>query len=434
MPAAVMDEFGGEADVVRLRPGATPAKPTEVCISCPDVVGLGSDLARILFDFGLVVTRGDFSTDGKWCFVVFEVFTGEGAPPCKWRLLKSRLEHVCPSPQPRTLTDELESPRPPPSSPKMYMFQVCASDRCGVLHDVTQTLWQEQMSIHQVHVSTSPDNNAVDLFFVTDDKNELPSEVRAADVCEAVCDTLRDCVTNCSMWPAPCHSPPFKWSSQEVREDEPADLLQDCDDLFQRQTHLTEWTHHDENQPSSTVVSVDNTTSKNHTLLYVRARDRKGLLYDLLRVMKDVSMQVSYGKIKSTDSFCEMDLLVRQADGSTLPDKLQDEVKRQLRIAIESPIRIACGNKGTDAACTELLVVTPVDKGGGVRPRVLIDVTAALRELAVSVFKADIHHIWSEGRHEEVHRFLLTNSRGQPIASIKDRMRICKRVRAYLMG
>ena len=78
----------------------------EVRISCPDATGLGCDVARMLFDFGLRITdgalhpfpmvtpwapilshllrnsefahefydpAGDVSTDGKWCFLIFKV-------------------------------------------------------------------------------------------------------------------------------------------------------------------------------------------------------------------------------------------------------------------------------------------------------------------------------------------------------------------------
>ena len=45
----------------------------EVKICSPDKAGFGCDLARTMFDFGLTVERGDFSTDGKWSFLMFKV-------------------------------------------------------------------------------------------------------------------------------------------------------------------------------------------------------------------------------------------------------------------------------------------------------------------------------------------------------------------------
>ena len=38
----------------------------QVRVTCPDKTGLGSDITRTIFDFGLVTTKGDFATDGKW--------------------------------------------------------------------------------------------------------------------------------------------------------------------------------------------------------------------------------------------------------------------------------------------------------------------------------------------------------------------------------
>ncbi len=38
-------------------------------------------------------------------------------------------------------------------------------------------------------------------------------------------------------------------------------------------------------------VGVDNDTSPAHTLLTLRCRDRKGLLYDLFRALKDIDLR-----------------------------------------------------------------------------------------------------------------------------------------------
>ena len=47
-------------------------RSADVRICSPDATGFGCDLARTMFDFGLVVERGDFSTDGKWAFLMFK--------------------------------------------------------------------------------------------------------------------------------------------------------------------------------------------------------------------------------------------------------------------------------------------------------------------------------------------------------------------------
>lgn len=45
-------------EYVVVRRGKTLADPSEITINCPDKVGLGCDLARIVFEFGLSVVKG----------------------------------------------------------------------------------------------------------------------------------------------------------------------------------------------------------------------------------------------------------------------------------------------------------------------------------------------------------------------------------------
>ena len=107
---------------------------------------------------------------------------------------------------------------------------------------------------------------------------------------------------------------------------------------------------------------------------------------------------------------------------------------------------------GLDEITTELRVIAPLDISGFTRPRVLLDVTEALRQLNVMVFKADIIIDSRSGggggrgrraavrsargsarRGGKVHRFLLTDERGQPISSVRDRKVICNRVLGVLL-
>ena len=48
----------------------------EFRVTCPDKTGLGADICRVVFEFGLVVTRGDFTTDGVWALVLLTVRAG----------------------------------------------------------------------------------------------------------------------------------------------------------------------------------------------------------------------------------------------------------------------------------------------------------------------------------------------------------------------
>ena len=53
------------------------APAAEFRLTCPDKTGLGADICRVAFEFGLVVTRGDFSTDGVWALVLLTVRAGK---------------------------------------------------------------------------------------------------------------------------------------------------------------------------------------------------------------------------------------------------------------------------------------------------------------------------------------------------------------------
>ena len=50
-------------------------------------------------------------------------------------------------------------------------------------------------------------------------------------------------------------------------------------------------------QYNSATVSVDNLMSDKHTVFQIRTRDRKGLLYDVLRASKDLEVKVNYAKV-----------------------------------------------------------------------------------------------------------------------------------------
>ena len=75
----ILDRQGSTAgdmsgvDVTDVSVLALPGGSAEVRICSPDAAGFGCDLARTMFDFGLVIERGDFSTDGKWSFLMFKV-------------------------------------------------------------------------------------------------------------------------------------------------------------------------------------------------------------------------------------------------------------------------------------------------------------------------------------------------------------------------
>mmetsp|Transcript_4209 Transcript_4209/g.13813 ORF Transcript_4209/g.13813 Transcript_4209/m.13813 type:complete len:672 (-) Transcript_4209:103-2118(-) len=86
----VMDEDDEELiddieQYVQIRPSLAHQNEAICRVTCPDKTGLGADLARTIFDFGLVVVKGDFATDGQWAFVLLTIY----APPSTHELQRS---------------------------------------------------------------------------------------------------------------------------------------------------------------------------------------------------------------------------------------------------------------------------------------------------------------------------------------------------------
>lgn len=514
--------------------GGTPT--AEFRLTCPDKTGLGADICRVVFEFGLVVTRGDFTTDGVWALVLLTVRAGHagsgeegglarrggededasdgaggrmvsasstssapsvvskaigyavssvkkavsmvssgrfggywskasaaerrrahpGARSTKirrfvnepsarggdaaasalmeaiprtcvvdWELLRQRLELLCPhksaistipSSDSLQLLDQLHSQQ------NLYILQVEAHDRVGLLHDVTLALWELQLSVHRAHVTTSPSGKAVDLFYVTDDLHELPNPARVGDISRRVkpvaaavgAQDTKD--VNVLVHPAPSFVT-RRGRTKTLRESMGMVVIEARPPVFNMET----------------TVEVDNLMSPAHTVFQIRTRDRQGLLYDCLRVSKDLKVPVSYAKIEIVDgTTCEVSLFTRNIKDQDQTDYLCSKYKDH----VDQPLKVEMLCSPIDGLTSELRVVAPMDISGHARPRVLINVTEALQDLDVMVFKADILIDPSTVDNEiqdEVHRFLLTDRSGEPIFRPEDRQRVCDRVLAALL-
>ena len=325
----------------------------------------------------------------------------------------------------------------------------------GLLHDVTQELWASELTVHRAHISTSPADTAVDLFYVTDERNELPAESRVAEISRNVQRTAvrqfgesgalmggRHC--RVTVTPAP----------KFVTKTSSSGRLMEANSIGKIETASA-------TQYSEATVTVDNLMSQKHTVFQMRTRDRKGLLYDLLRASKDLKVHISYAKVElKSGGLCEVDLFVARCTNLQEQRYLCQRYKEN----IERPVSVQIMTMGLDEITTELRVIAPLDISGFTRPRVLLDVTEALRQLKVMVFKADIIIMNPDGgrgfdgsaggvgggsahsspgsaaavgppgaTRQEVHRFLLTDARGQPISSVRDRKVICNRVLGVLL-
>ena len=519
---------------------ATPC--AEFRVTCPDKTGLGADICRVVFEFGLVVTRGDFTTDGVWALVLLTARAGaldrganhgslmdenaerearEGAGRAEddwwvlgrarrvarrvgemarglgararrargwangrdgrasdgagaavrgaeweraaatgtptpastsspklrrfegsarggnaalaeleesiaprtcvvdWELLRQRLELLCPHKSTISTIPSVESfemLEQMHANQSLYILQVEARDRVGLLHDVTLALWELQLTVHRAHVTTSPCGKAVDLFYVTDDLHELPNPSRVGDISRRVKTVVARTPealnrVNVLVHPAPSFVT-RQGRTKTLRESSGMIVTEAKPPVFDYET----------------TVEVDNLMSPAHTVFQIRTRDRQGLLYDCLRVSKDLKVSVSYAKIEIVDdSICEVALFTRNIENEEqmkyLCDKYKEHVDRPLKV------EMLC-HKG-ETMTSELRVVAPLDISGHTRPRVLLDVTEALQALNVMVFKADIlidPRTVENFIQDEVHRFLLTDFNGEPISSPKARQEVCDSV------
>ncbi|EOY18826.1 ACT-like superfamily protein isoform 2, partial [Theobroma cacao] len=357
-------------DVIVISPAEKEEDSTVISVNCPDKTGLGCDLCRIILLFGLSIARGD----GKWCYVVLWVV---GKTNTRWDLLEKRLLEVCPSYFSTSGIDYYQPANQQPKPLDVFLLKFwCSCYRKGLLNDVTLVLFELELTIKKVKVSTTPDGKVMDLFFITDTRELLHTKERQGQTIlhlkAALGDILESCeiesvgpeITACaqgtSFLPSAITEDMF---SLELPARYPGGLLA--------------------SNPIS--ITVDNTLSPSHTLIQVLCQDHKGLIYDIMRTLKDYNIQVSYGRFfAKQNGGCEMDLFIVQADGKKIVDRnKQNALCSRLRMELWRPLRLAVVSRGPD---TELLVANPVELSGRGRPLVFHDITLALKNLNTQIF------------------------------------------------
>ncbi|KAH7282206.1 hypothetical protein KP509_35G018900 [Ceratopteris richardii] len=180
-------------------------------------------------------------------------------------------------------------------------------------------------------------------------------------------------------------------------------------------------------------INIDNSLSPSHTLLQITFSNRKGIFYDCARALKDLNLRIAYGRLSTTEKGVgDLDLFILQANGNKLvdPDKQRCLLSR-LRMDMCDPIRVIIVKKGPDI---ELLVATTVEKNGRARPRILHDITLALKMLDICIFKADSEKITYGDRLWEIYRFLLVEKSSMSLKSDRIRNHIVERIKCLLMG
>ncbi|KAG8084575.1 hypothetical protein GUJ93_ZPchr0010g8026 [Zizania palustris] len=412
----------GADDAVVMQLATGEGQDTVITINCPDQAGLGCDLCRAILEFGLRITRGDVSTDGHWCFVVFWVVPRSPSIKVRWANLKSRLMSMCPSSYAMPFCPEITEPGPS----QFYLLKLFSADRKGLLHDVTHILSELELIIHRVKVSTTPDDRVIDLFFITDGMELLHTKERQEETYSMLIATLGPSVS-CEILLAEGFQQGFSSLPPTISEElfrlELADSNSCSKSLCAEMKKMQKAT-----------INFDNSLRPAHTLLQINCADQKGLLYDIFRTMKDCSIQVRYGRFLSDKKgFREVDLFIKQADGKKLIDhEKQDALSSRLMSEMLHPLRVMIVNRGPD---TELLVANPVELSGRGRPRVFYDATFALKALGICIFSAEIGRQLASERQWEVYRFLLDDSKEFPLAnSLVNRNRVVDRVRRTLLG
>lgn len=413
-------------DVVLINQGMKPGDPSVITVNCPDKAGLGCDLCRIVVEFGLCITKGDFCTDGNWCYVVLWTVPQSSSLTIDWESLKSRLFSACPSCLMSFYFNQ-QSSRSPHST--IYMLTVFCLDRKGLLHDVTKALCQLELAIQRVKVMTTPDGKVLDLFFITDSMDLLHTKERQSDTREHLSDVLgEDCIC-CELQPAGPEyegQQGFSSLSEAVAEELFSSELSNKKACSQALSP-------DMKKVKTTNVTIDNFMSPAHTLLQIQCVDQKNVVYDILRTSKDCNIQIAYGRISpSLEGSRNVDLFIQKTDGKKIIESdHQITLCSRLKEEMLHPLRVTIANRGPD---TELLVANPVELSGKGRPRVFYDVTFALKMLGICVFSAEIGRHSTSNREWEVYRFLLDESRDFPLASSRARNEIVDRVRRTLMG
>ncbi|KAM3406226.1 hypothetical protein ACQJBY_000346 [Aegilops geniculata] len=412
----------GVEDAVVMELAAGDGEDNVVTVNCPDQAGLGCDLCRTILEFGLRITRGDVSTDGQWCYVIFWVVPRSPSINVRWGSLKNRLMAMCPSSYAIPFYPEITEPGPP----QFYLLKLFSTDRRGLLHDVTHILSELEFIIQRVKVSTTPDGRVVNLFFITDGMELLHTKERQEEICSMLIATLGPSLT-CEILSAEGFQQGFSSLPPTISEELFRLELDECESssgpLCAEMKKVQKAT-----------INFDNTLSPAHTLLQILCVDQKGLLYDMLRTLKDCNIKVTYGRFWSDKKgFREVDLFIKQADGKKVIDpEKQDALRSRMRSEMLHPLRVMIVNRGPD---TELLVANPVELAGKGRPRVFYDATLALKALGICIFSAEIGRQAASERQWEVYRFLLDDSKEFPLSnSLTNRNRVVDRVRKTLMG
>uniref|UniRef100_A0A453GZ16 ACT domain-containing protein ACR n=1 Tax=Aegilops tauschii subsp. strangulata TaxID=200361 RepID=A0A453GZ16_AEGTS len=313
--------------------------------------------------------------------------------------------------------------------------------------DVTCVLCEMELTIRRVKVSTTPDGRVMDLFFITDARELLHTKSRREEAYEKLQSVLGDSVTSCEIESATEDMSSCLQASALLSPLVLEQMFSEVDVIEEQSSRSR--------SDSRLSVTMDNSLSPAHTLIQIQCGDHKGLLYDIMRTVKDCNIQViqyievhfcfislgdvfrlvccqiSYGRFYAGQKGrCEVDLFAVQSDGKKILDQQKQRTMcSRLRTELLRPLRVALVNRGPDA---ELLVANPVEVSGKGRPLVFYDITLALKNLHRRVFLAEIGRHVVDDREWEVYRVHLGEDDHELSCSV--RSKIVDGVTNMLMG
>ncbi|XP_071719774.1 ACT domain-containing protein ACR9-like [Rutidosis leptorrhynchoides] len=426
--AGAVPDIGVPSDeAVVIQKGKKQGEPYVITVNCPDKAGLGCDICWIILDFGLYIVKGDFTTDGIWCYIVLWVFPYSTSPTVRWSNIKERLLAVCPA---FSVSAYLNETPPKPVASQVYLLTFCSTDRKGLLHDVTRVLCELELMIQKVKVTTTPDDRVMDLFFITDNLELLHTKKRRDDACDKLLGVLGESCTSVDIRSACYKNDGVRSPISSLSQVASAELFRsELSEKEERSQALSA----DVKKLKHASVTIDNSLSPAHSLLQINCIDHKGFLYDIMRILKDFDIQIAYGRFSPVNKgHRDLDLFIRQRDGSKVVNhEKQDEVISRLKLQMLHPLRVTITNRGPD---TELVVANPVELSGRGRPMVFYDTTLALKLLGICVFSAEIGRHSTDNGEWEVYKFLLEESCKYKLGSMVVRNQIVDKVRRSLMG
>ncbi|XP_047306467.1 ACT domain-containing protein ACR10-like [Impatiens glandulifera] len=378
-------------DMVLIKYAEKEGDNTLITISCPDKIGLGCDLCRVLFQFGLTIDKADFSTDGRWCYLVFWVV---GKQTTRWSLLKERMLNVCPICLPElSKIYYYKSQFEKPTSSNLFLLKFFLNnDQSTLLHDVTKVLNELELTIRRVKVSTTPEERIVNLFFVIDTRDELHTKKRQDETISLLNDTIGVDMITCEIKPVGAE---VSTSNSFIpREEEMYSLFCLPNEIEKNDVGLF--------VSSPVSITLDNTLSPSHSRIQIVCQNRKGLVYDVMRTLKDNNIKVCHGRF-FTKVNCEFDLLVMRI----VDEDKQNELCSRLRMELLCPLRMETMRRGPNNN-TELIVVNPVEVlSNRGRPLVFHDITHGLKSLDVGIFWVEIVRHRIHDQEWEVYKILL---------------------------